>query len=666
MMWLVLKDSISSNFENEEGYTYIFPMNKINFFVGKNNSGKSRFLRFIMQNTVRIYNDEKELKKYICDALNGSKDMVRNIFNTGIKEIDEIKRIHAEYLNMLNKIKESKGDMRGQIIGLGAVTLYKYKDLDELIKYTMPLINFLGLTCDRDGSLFDTDIVPKFEEISDKIYSNQIKEICEYISQMKEEHLYKLGKICCIADKYNSKNSNIQNKFFVPTIRGLRNPLKNIQEKSIGEDIYRKRIALEYSIDENNIKIISGLDMYSMYKNNLLGSKEKRARITEFENFLSEYFFDGANISIVPDEETFELKINIDDDEEDRFIYEVGDGISSLIIIAYTMFIEACDYNWNIFFIDEPENSFHPGFQRLLISIISRYKAFGKCICFFTTHSNHLIDIGVNEMQNSNVYLCKKNKNETEICYQGEEFNEVLDELGVQASSVRIANKVIWVEGKYDAFYIRMLLKLHETESTKKYIEDYDYCFVPYGGANMKLINFTKEDDEIRNEEFITKANKINSKFLVILDDDEMGKDKKTKKYQRYVDLKEKLGDKIYKLDVREIENLFPEEVVRNFIIDGMVDKSKMDMLDINYNDYKGCKLGDYINRTIKDLYESDDLKALTNRKDGFVADGFLYSKPKFYEKVLKWSKKEDFNFENDVPDEAKKLVEIVERFIEG
>ena len=168
-----------------------------------------------------------------------------------------------------------------------------------------------------------------------------------------------------------------------------------------------------------------------------------------------------------------------------------------------------------------------------MINIITYYEKFKKCIFFFSTHSNHLIDIGVNEIKNSNLILCKKDeKSNISIKIQEESYNEILEELGVQASSVRIANKIIWVEGKYDALYIRLLLNLKNNydENKKKYIEDYDYCFVPYGGANMELIKFDLEQEDEENQKFILRAEKINSKYMIILDDDNMLKKRNSKK----------------------------------------------------------------------------------------------------------------------------------------
>ena len=45
-MWLLLNKNISKNFTfDDEGYTYLLELNKINILVGKNNSGKSYLMR---------------------------------------------------------------------------------------------------------------------------------------------------------------------------------------------------------------------------------------------------------------------------------------------------------------------------------------------------------------------------------------------------------------------------------------------------------------------------------------------------------------------------------------------------------------------------------------------------------------------------------------------
>lgn len=679
-MWLLLKRNIKEIFKNDENYTYIFPINKFNFFVGKNNSGKSYFMRFILNNYVKLYKDIEDVKMSIINQVQNLK-IIPQGKNFKNKKILEIYNENLQLMHMLQKIIDSATENNGITYSYSfGIKGHNYKGIDSWSKEIKPLIKFLNYRENEVSTYFlDVYIYPKQSEIKEKIVENFKTKIIEYINTLDSNNVHEIGELYFLfGDVKDIEDQNTT--YYIPTTRGLRNPLKDTSSNEIQEDIYKNRTLSEYKFNTSKIEVVTGLDLYTTYKKNLLGSKEKRKKINDFEKFLSEYFFDNAGISIIPDEETFELKVNINNEQNDKFIYEVGDGISSLIILMYVIFMEADEIKNKLFFIEEPENSFHPGFQRLLINILSTYKEFKNCIIFFSTHSNHLIDIGTSEVKNSNVYLCKKQKNnELEIKYQDDEFNEIISELGVQASSVRIANKVIWVEGKYDAFYMRLLLKLREiadenkveddehNNDIKKYIEDYDYCYLPYGGANIKLIDFGQNDEisEENTQEFITKAEKINPDFLITLDDDGM-EETNGEKLARYKKLERALGAKIYKLEVREIENLFPEEVVKKFIEQGLKQefKEQVDLTGVEYEDYKGKKLGKYINELIQNQYDDIDLKDITNRKEGFEKNGFLYDKQKFYDCVLEWSKKKDFNYENDVPLEAKKLVDTIKNFI--
>ena len=668
-MWLLLKEDLSKKFKNECNYTYLFPINRNNFFIGKNNSGKSYFSRFLMKNSIKIYRSKDELIEEISDNMMNVPRYILEFKGLKNKRVNDFVNQFLEYERLLANIDNSKIDTGNSIrylSGGGEIKQYNYENSEQLFVDIQPLLTFLGLFKDNIRNTLNSDVIPKKSEIQNRIVSEFRDGFIDELNNIPDDEIYELGDLL-IRLEFLKDRINDANKYYIPVMRSIRHPEKDVTVTEEKDDIYKTRSILEYQLDQKEINVITGLGFYKSYKKDLLGSKEKRERVNEFEKFLSQYFFDGENISIIPDEETFELKININDAKEDRFIYEVGDGISSLLIIAYTLFIEANEEN-KLFFIEEPEISFHPGFQRLLINIITYYERFKNCIFFFSTHSNHLIDIGVNEIKNSNLILCQKDEKESiSIKIQEESYNEILEELGVQASSVRIANKVIWVEGKYDALYIRLLLNLKNKcdENKKKYIEDYDYCFVPYGRANMELIKFDLGQDEKENKEFIARAEKINSKYMIVLDDDNMEKNKSSQKYARYQRLKEKLGEKIYKLEVREIENLFPEEVVRSYIYNGIIDKSKLEGMTLDYSKYKNQKLGDYINNKILEKYENIDLKVVTGRKDGFKSNGFLYSKQKFYDEVLKWSKKEDFNYEKDVTQEAKRLIDEIEKFLE-
>lgn len=54
-MWALLSESISSEFNTDKKLTYLLNLDKTNLFVGKNNCGKSFFLRFLLKNIKKVY-----------------------------------------------------------------------------------------------------------------------------------------------------------------------------------------------------------------------------------------------------------------------------------------------------------------------------------------------------------------------------------------------------------------------------------------------------------------------------------------------------------------------------------------------------------------------------------------------------------------------------------
>lgn len=672
-MWLLLSKNIDSKFSIDKDYTYLVDLKKINIIIGKNNSGKSYFMREILKNTIAILNRE-ELKEIVKSGTN----MIHLDYIDTFKQVNCYKEKYEYYKKIINQINifdESKKESGTTVLnGEYAGKVYTFKNFDEILLNSKELIDYLKLE-QISSSEISNKVIHDKTKLLQQIKKEFINFIISTFDNIPDEEVYQFGKVLNDLGYIDSFQKMIKEskmnfkRNYIPITRNIRHPLKQVTGKSEEklENIYKKRIIDEYGYNEDEVKVITGLDLYDTYKLKLLGNKKERENVEQFEQFLSEYFFEGKSISIIPDEKTYELKINIED-KEDRFIFEVGDGITSLIILIYNLYMEA-DEKRKIYFIEEPENSFHPGFQRLFMNIISLNSKFKNCYFFFTTHSNHLIDIGSSEFSDFNIFVSKKENETISIKIKNKTDMELLDELGVNASSVQIANKIIWVEGKYDAFYIRLLLdKKNINETGRKYIEDYDYTFVPYGGANGTLINFSIENEEEQNKEFIMKAIKLNNKFILIMDDDGIGNDEKGKseKIKKYNMLKNKLKNSLYKLQVREIENLFPKEVIKKFFINGIVNPESYDLsfLDnIKYDDYKNKKLGKYYNKLLKDNI-SDDFKKITNRKEGFENKGFLYSKSKFYECVKEWINNERFNYEKDIPEETKNLINYIEEFI--
>ena len=669
-MWVLLNNNLENNLLMDNKNTRLIDISKITFFVGKNNSGKSFLMREILKKAKKVYLNTEDVKKEMIECVENIYEY--NYYNYIKNEkIINIRDDYKKLDSLLNDIIRTRNET-GKRIGNHSVREHKY-DNELIATGKEKLFEVININKEYEVSL-DNNIRDDFDldDYQGKIIDKFQEELKQIINDSSDKEL---------PDYYELLNNIIENeklnKFYFPVNRTIRNPLKITNKKDSTEnDIYYERLKYEYNFGED-INVITGLNFYNDYKRSLLGSKEKREKVAEFEKFISEYFFENKPIAIIPDEDTSELKVNINNGE-DRYIFEVGDGITSLMILMYTIFMEYDDKNARLFFIEEPENNFHPGYQKLFINMIKSYKKFKNCYFIITTHSNHLIDTGINGNDTS-IYLLKKENEEIHANKESNDNIDILEELGVDLTSVMIANKAIWVEGKYDALYIRKLLNLKyikDNVSKEKYIEDYNYCFIPYGGANMTLIDFNIENEEEQDkqvEDFICKAKKINPNFMVILDDDAMYEEEKQAKIANYEKLLASLGEeKVYKHNVREIENYFGEEIIKEFVKQNVKEeygsKEYIDKLNINFEEYKKESLGSYINRKITENIIKDNtelnLKAITGRKNGFEDGSALFNKQKFYNVVCEFFEKEDFSYEGNIGEEAKKLIDNIERFI--
>ncbi|WP_151742442.1 AAA family ATPase, partial [Acinetobacter sp. TUM15103] len=121
---------------------------------------------------------------------------------------------------------------------------------------------------------------------------------------------------------------------------------------------------------------------------------EQRELIKKYEEKLSQYFFDNDVVTLIPmfgkdengnENDVVHIKIG---DEEQFPIYKLGDGLQQAIIMTYEAFIKKD--KTHAFFIEEPELHMHAGMVRQLMNF---YLNETQHYYFFTTHSNHLLDM---------------------------------------------------------------------------------------------------------------------------------------------------------------------------------------------------------------------------------------------------------------------------------
>ena len=112
------------------------------------------------------------------------------------------------------------------------------------------------------------------------------------------------------------------------------------------------------------------MQFYENVKNYLLGDLEQRKIISDYEKYLSKTFFDNEPVVIIPKINDDVLTVRIG--EEEYKIYELGDGIQSIILITFPLFLylDKAKSTSILVFIEEPEVGLHPKLQRKLIKTL--------------------------------------------------------------------------------------------------------------------------------------------------------------------------------------------------------------------------------------------------------------------------------------------------------
>ena len=427
---------------------------------------------------------------------------------------------------------------------------------------------------------------------------------------------------------------------YVPVLRGMRPPL-NIpsqgEEHVSSKDLYVQRTVHDYFRDiiskrsfrdEGNPRtfIVTGLGLYQNIRKRLLArTQSERKTVRDYECFLSEHFFPGQNVTLIPVEEGNNDVVHIRiGDKDERPIYDLGDGMQSLIICTYPIVTET--EPGSLFFLEEPDLCMHPSLQRTFLEVLKTYHRKMGHQFFITTHSNHLLDLlednelvsifsfseiadrapdpaDSSQPDNANSSQSIKPKPSFRIRPSTLRDRQTLLELGVRPSATYLANATIWVEGVSDCAYLRAYMEafVHYlkhlgngwgkalAERLEQYKEDRHYAFVEYSGAN--LTHFSFEESERDNGQTETSVPDLCGKAIVIADGDIVAKG------DRIAHFVDQLKERFICLPCKEIENLIPEVLMKKQIrldhtppLRGYVNEDAIE--NLNYGSYARSKEG--------------------------------------------------------------------------
>ena len=597
-----------------EGEKRLCSLAKVNLFVGANNSGKSRLMRVLAATErLRVWpNDEDKSWDSFIEILAGVEEEVKALLPQA--DPADVSRIR----DCMRKFGLNRSEVEGD---------------KEILQFDAALLSLKTLQ-------------PSNRYSHNGIYENTLRRIGAIAEEAHQE-----------LSSRGSKTKSIPQtkKLYIPTLRSLRN---------LGSgDNFSEQTRTDYFAGSSHVQVFTGRTLYSDIEGLVRGNLTERETLRKFETWIGEEFFQGALIAIIPrkNEPTLFIKIG---DEEEQPIHKLGDGIQSILILAFPLFLRAEEDL--LVFIEEPELFLHPWLQRVLLEMLE--KRFERHQYFLTTHSNHFLDLTL-DAESVSVFAFHKeleasDGKERPARYTVQNVSHgdrgPLELLGVRNSSVLLTNCTIWVEGITDRRYIAHWLDLYQQslhleakegmqevgklpESRAKFFkEDLHYSFVEYSGGNVTHWSFLDEEG--------TDVKRLCGKLFLIADNDDAKPD--SAKGKRHEKLKEKLGDNFHLLPVREIENLLKPEILR-LVLEAYKEKSE-NLKAPKQESYASKKLGKFIEeKFFKDPAMRKD-KASYAAKSGTVND-----KTKFCAHAIEAMKSFD-----DLSPHAQELTKKVHAFI--
>ena len=516
--------STGAEVENENNKRRLGPLGKINLLVGANNSGKSRMMRLLAA-TERL--NVVPRRQFVSGE---NFDLLT----------EEVRKLGLQIHGIL---AETKAEVNA--LGSSADALAAFRYLVEADQRSNELL-------ERVNGIASTHSPQQWTSVGDphQAVNRAQRSASATLDVWKARGGLNelLGAVKAIE------------RLYIPTLRSLR-------EIGSPDDIFEKHTRDAYFQSSKNVRIFTGLSLYEGVTSLLLGHHDERERIRDFERFIGDSFFEGKMVSLVPKQakggSPRELTIKIGSEKE-YSVRELGDGIQSIIILTFPLFMQGDKPL--IAFIEEPELFMHPWLQRIFLEVLS--KRFSSHQYFLTTHSNHFLDLTL-DVKDVSVFTLEKtlqgdNEKQKEAQFVFAHVSggdrRPLELLGVRNSSVFLSNCTIWVEGITDRRYVAHWLELYqqhltalgELEKAKWFKEDLHYSFVEYSGANLVHWSLLDEDGP--------DVERLCGRLFLIADCD--GATESSAKGRNHKRLAEKLGQDFFLLPAKEIENLIKPDAL--------------------------------------------------------------------------------------------------------
>lgn len=492
------------------GACVVSPLDRINVFIGTNNSGKSRLIRTMLKGerseVPYIFRDlEVKPSNNLLDISTKIDDAIHSMERTTTQGSETLRLLRQNSINLNTKVST-------------------FSSVESLIL----IDNFIRK---MDASFFGEKNNPNVNiDWAIGRFKNILGLMESAINQLKPIEIPSSKKV------------------YIPILRGLR-PL--IGEDKTTIDVYSQRTIKDYFTFGNQVSValnnvFTGLSMYEETKKRLLGTEEERSQIRDFEQFIGTRIFKDS-VTLIPKYDGDVLHIKVGSAPQ-RPIYALGDGLQSLLIILFPIFLRKEEET--LVFIEEPEQHLHHSWQKLLVETLL-CDEFKNMQYFISTHSPAFINA-----DKTALFSVDRDANDLSSVVPvnlDEHKRDIVHALGFRPSDLLQANYLLFVEGPSDRYYISKLLKMHKPN----WEEGKDYKIVVLGGNNFRHI---LNDG---NKNTLEALLSINGKIGIILDSDKTSEDEEIKDPNKVAirALFEEKGLFVWITGLREIENYIPYDI---------------------------------------------------------------------------------------------------------
>lgn len=339
--------------------------------------------------------------------------------------------------------------------------------------------------------------------------------------------------------------SHSEPSFFKPT--GNQNKTKLIPPQNSGKHMTQLIRRLLYSDNESDREFV---EITLVDELNVIFSPEiKIVRILALEK-------DGSN--------RHEIYL-IEENQKQVPLSQAGEGLATVIIVLAYLHIISKKYvdnkpNKCMFVFEELENNLHATIQRRLFNYLLQFAKHERCIMLITTHSHIALDIFAQDDDAQIIEVTQRDrKTKLRQIKANTDVFSVVSDLGYKASDLLQANCLIWVEGPSDRVYLNHLIEL--TDADLKENVHFQYLF--YGGALGSSYHSDPDDDGPNSQDFLSML-RVNRNSFFVVDSDKNAEDSVPAAWKMRIC--EGLAQRHWITNGREIENYISVDALNRFL----------------------------------------------------------------------------------------------------